>query len=315
MKIIIPLLIMLTSCSVTTITSEPETTSATSEPISNKHLSGIAQVSGVVKEENGEPIPFAEVSIIQNDTIITGVVTNLEGEFKIDNLEKDSYTIEINYVGYSSYSNFFQIKETEKIDLGTIILYQGAVLLKPIIYLYPEKETKINVSMQYDGHLTHTYPEYPLSGWNVTALPDGTLWDENGQEYYALFWEGRPSHPIQPKDGFVVAGSETIPFLEEKLAQLGLNRREANEFIMFWMPQMEKNPYNFIHFAAEEYEAISQLKITPQPETIIRVMMLTQAMDDKINFPQQDISTLKIERKGFTVVEWGGSLITTPIKG
>lgn len=105
----------------------------------------------------------------------------------------------------------------------------------------------------------------------------------------------------------MVAGSETATFLEEKLAYLGLNRREANEFIMFWLPKMENNTYNLIHFAGESYENQAELLITPQPETMIRVMMLTQTLDHKIDFPVQDLSQLKKTRKDFTVVEWGGS--------
>ena len=64
---------------------------------------------------------------------------------------------------------------------------------------------------------------------------------------------------------------------------------------------------------ASEYEDISSLIITPKPETTIRVMMLTKKMDHKIDFPLQDISNLKTERKGFTVVEWGGSIIKAPL--
>ena len=141
------------------------------------------------------------------------------------------------------------------------------------------------------------------------AEPNGTLWDEKGQEYYALFWEGKPNRPLTPRDGFVIPVSETAAFLEKKLAELGLNRREANEFIMFWLPRMENNPYNLIHFAGDDYEKLAVLNIVPKPETIIRVMMLTQALDYKITFPLQDLTPLKKTRKGYTAVEWGGSVI------
>ena len=60
---------------------------------------------------------------------------------------------------------------------------------KPVIYLYPEQETTVSVSLDYAGTLTATYPAYE-DGWRVTAEPDGTLYDENGDEYSYLFWEG-----------------------------------------------------------------------------------------------------------------------------
>ena len=46
---------------------------------------------------------------------------------------------------------------------------------KPVIYLYPEQETTVSVSLDYAGTLTATYPAYE-DGWRVTAEPDGTLY-------------------------------------------------------------------------------------------------------------------------------------------
>jgi hypothetical protein len=40
---------------------------------------------------------------------------------------------------------------------------------------------------------------------------------------------------------------------------------------------MENNPYNLIHFAGDDYEKLAVQNIVPKPETMIRVMMLTQA--------------------------------------
>ena len=54
-------------------------------------------------------------------------------------------------------------------------------------------------------------------------------------------------------------------------------------------------------------QKLAELKITPQPETIIRVMMLTRPLTNKIDVPLQDLKPLHKTRKGFTVVEWGGS--------
>ena len=53
---------------------------------------------------------------------------------------------------------------------------------KPVIYLYPKEVTDVTVQLDYDGQLTCTYPAYE-NGWTVTAAPDGTLTDANGQTY------------------------------------------------------------------------------------------------------------------------------------
>ena len=317
MKYLLLLLIAITSCTAQkdSIVDSSSLKTLDEKPIVTNTPNEKGEIRGSVKDDSGEPLAFATVILLNGQVTVQGVTTDLDGKFKLGNINPGTYDLEVNYVGYSSKKiTGVKVNGFQKIDFVMINMpEQEIILLKPVIYLYPEETTKINVTMNYDGELTHTYPDYPVKGWNMKAEPNGTLWDEQGQEYYALFWEGKPTQPIVPIDGFVVAGNETVPFLEEKLAQLGLNRREANEFIMFWMPQMENNNYNFIHFASAEYEAISNLAITPKPETVIRVMMLTQPLTNKIDFPIQDISPLKIERKGFTVVEWGGSILHNKI--
>lgn len=177
---------------------------------------------------------------------------------------------------------------------------------KPIIYLYPSKKQEIEVIIKYDGTLTHTYPKYN-NGWKVTAFPDGTIYDSDNKEYYALYWEGIPYKKFTINEGFVVEGEKTIPFLENSLSKLGLNRKETNEFIIYWLPKMENNKYNLIHFSTDQYEEMASLMITPKPETIIRVMMVFQSLDKQIEIQKQNLDFLIKKRKGFTVVEWGGT--------
>ena len=55
------------------------------------------------------------------------------------------------------------------------------------------------------------------------------------------------------KEGFIVKGEDTAKFLEEKLEILGLNEREAEEFIIYWLPKLEANKYNYIRFASVEW--------------------------------------------------------------
>jgi antitoxin component YwqK of YwqJK toxin-antitoxin module len=183
---------------------------------------------------------------------------------------------------------------------------------KPIIYLYPEKDMVVNVELEFDGELTHTYPKYN-NGWNVMAKTDGTLYDEQGKEYYALYWEGDNRREFKVDEGFVVPGYQTTEFLEKSLDAVGLNRREANEFIVYWLPHLENNKYNLIHFSTTQYEEMAKLNISPKPETMIRVMMVYKPLDAHIDMPVQDLSKMKVERKGFTVVEWGGSEVKAPL--
>ena len=197
---------------------------------------------------------------------------------------------------------------------GMITLAAVSVLLtgctdmkseKPVIYLYPEQAQEVYVQLELDGEFTCTYPEYD-NGWKVKAYPDGTLLDQDtGKEYNYLFWEGTSETEYDLSRGFVVEGKDTAGFLEEKLAYLGLNEKERNEFIVYWLPRMEDNKYNLITFQGEDYTEHAKLKISPEPDSILRVFMVYKPLDKAIDIPEQELEPF--EREGFTVIEWGGA--------
>ena len=177
---------------------------------------------------------------------------------------------------------------------------------KPVIYLYPEAETEVSVRLEYQGRLTCTYPAPdPDGAWRVTARPDGTLTDRQGREYSYLFWEGASDgNPPDFSRGFVVKGSDTAAFLREKLAYMGLTPREYNEFIVYWLPRMQDNPWNLIAFQGKNYTDSAPLTVTPRPDSVLRIFMVYRPLNVPISVPQQELTPFV--RKGFTLVEWGG---------
>lgn len=181
----------------------------------------------------------------------------------------------------------------------------GPVDKKPVIYLYPTEPTEITIKLGNPKNITTSYPIYN-NGWTVIANPDGTLTDiKTGRKLYSLYWEGKHSEPFKLDEGFIVKGEDTIKFLEEKLAILGLNEKESEEFIIYWLPILEKNKYNYIRFAdIDEINKNMPLELSTKPDTIIRVLMQYKALDRPIKITEQKLE--KTNRVGFTVVEWGG---------
>ncbi len=188
--------------------------------------------------------------------------------------------------------------------MGMMPLESYFMAAKPVIYLYPEETTEVSVKLDLDGKLTCTYPAYQ-NGWSVTAAPDGTLTDERGQTYNYLYWEGETADGYDLSEGFCVAGCDTAVFLENALAQLGLTRREANEFIVYWLPLMEQNPYNLIAFQQKDYTELAKLTVTPAPDSVLRVFMAWKGLEEPVDIPAQALPAF--ERQGFTLVEWGGT--------
>ena len=178
---------------------------------------------------------------------------------------------------------------------------------KPVIYLYPESQTDVTVTLDLDGELTAAYPSYDAK-WNISASPDGTLTDKAGRKYYCLYWEGDLNADYDLTSGAVVRGEDTAKYLEVTLAKLGLNEREANEFIIYWLPQMQDSAYNLISFQSEAYTDAAGLDISPAPDTLIRVFMAWRELDAPVETAMQKLPDTP-ERNGFTVVEWGGTKV------
>ena len=178
---------------------------------------------------------------------------------------------------------------------------------KPVIYLYPEEKTDVQVKLDYDGNIICTYPEYK-NGWSVTAHPDGTIIDkETGKEYSYLFWEGIAETEYDFSRGYVVKGENTADFLQDTLAKMGLTPKEYNEFIVYWLPKMQNNEYNFITFQNEAYTNSAKLIVTPEPDSVLRIFMTFEAIDKPFDIEPPEIVPFK--RHGFCLVEWGGTEI------
>jgi endoglucanase len=159
-----------------------------------------------------------------------------------------------------------------------------------------------------EADLSTTYPRYN-NGWNVIASPDGSLLNKaDGTHHKYLFWDAVNCRTrFDFTQGFCVAGKDTESFLKEKLTYMGLTEEEMNEFIVYWLPLMEHNEYNLISFQGDVYTDSAKLNITPNPDSLLRVFMAYVPLEEAVDIQPQQLETF--ERKGFTVVEWGGSEI------
>ncbi len=236
-------------------------------------------------------------------------VNNLEVEIAVDT-ECEEGEVNYNYYLFKADKSLSMVQVEINYTLNFINFYDSNCTTydKPLIYLYPDADMEVTVKLGNPNKLTTTYPKYN-GGWEVLARRDGTLKDlKTNREIYGLYWEGIGTAKEVSEEGFVIKGDDTIEFLEDKLRILGLSDREANEFIIYWLPKLEHNKYNYIRFETlEEINEYMPLDINPKPDSLIRVIMDYKPLDKEIKVKEQKLITPK--REGFTVVEWGGSLI------
>ena len=217
-----------------------------------------------------------------------------------------------------------QIKSSDKIEIRVDFESNASIKIceKPVIYLYPEKTTEVNLQLDFKGEVTLAYPLFnhtatkneTKNGWQVTANPDGTIM-ANGKAYNYLFWEGstdKIAGAVSENEGFFVSKENLLSFLESTVSAMGLNTKETQDFLTYWYPQMMGNKNTFIRFVwNDKYNEYAQLNVSPQPDQMIRIFMLWSPMEEiPEHYTQQNLPSFK--RKGFTLVEWGGAKVELP---
>ncbi|HEY6144327.1 MAG TPA: hypothetical protein VIV55_13025 [Flavobacterium sp.] len=262
-------------------------------------------ISGIIYDSTNTPIPTA---VISNLNIKEAYYSDLEGKYSIKAYKKDNLV----YFKEGYESKKIIAKEETKINIvlnKVSASNEPRMIKKPVIYLYPTQKTDLNISLDFKGKMLTTFPKYD-ENWTVTAYPDGRIFDKKTNRFYtSLFWDGAQNFPkehYQYQSGFVVSKNDLTNFLIEKLDFMGLNNFETNDFVQYWLPILEKNETNFIHFYVNsDYDVISKNNVFPKPDTSIRIFMEFYGLDKPIEILKQDLP--KTERKGFTLIEWGGS--------
>lgn len=219
------------------------------------------------------------------------------------------YTLSI--CGITAAATWAIVTSVNSSSTGTDSLSDGLdghmELRKPIIYLYPTATTSISVQLQKPENFTTTYPLYG-DGWRVTAQPDGNLSDASGKQYYALYWEGKDTSPYDFSTGFYVTKDTAVHVLEKQLTKIGLNSRERNEFMIYWLPVLRDIGQSVIHFRlTDELQSRNKLTISPAPDSLLRIAMDIKPVRRPVVLPAQKLDSF--ERKGFAVVEWGGRVV------
>lgn len=272
--------------------------------------SQIKKITGKVTDCENIPLPNI---LVQNINTKKSVFTDSLGEFSLEMSKNDILSfsneryqpLRLQYTNQKKIVTALKIKDT----------YGNIMVEKPVIYLYPKEKTDVELSLKFDGKILTTFPKLEKS-WNVTAYENGQIFDKKTNRFYtSLFWDGEISFPpshYQYKTGFIVEKEKLASFLIEKLEFMGLNTVETNEFIQYWLPILERNKTTFIHFLVNEnYDVFSTNYVTPKPDTSIRILMEFFGVDAPISIPPQELP--KTIRKGFTLVEWGGSDVSNQL--
>ncbi len=97
----------------------------------------MAQIVGKIVDEQNEALEYATAALYKADdgSLITGVVTNEAGIFKVDGIKKGRYYLEASFLGYEiqRVESITVSRNSESIDLGVIRLSLGTELNEVIV--------------------------------------------------------------------------------------------------------------------------------------------------------------------------------------
>ncbi len=276
-----------------------------------KYITSIDQLKEVGKNNNGESFyELKDSNFKENTSDKTSILQGIYDMYYPGYDEKNKKSL--SKISFQEFLNKHPLLYWQE-PFGGYIVFTNQEFLpavecgKPVIYLYPLKTTDVSVKVNPTGGFTKTEPAYG-NGWQVKAEPNSNLYNyQDKKNYPYLFWEGYALNYQISNEGFVVAKNDVNKFLQEKLAIQGLNAKEISDFIEFWLPRMQSDPYYFVTFVPQaEFDKMAPLTVSPRPDTVIRVFMDFQALAKPIQVTEQKFITPK--RTGFTVVEWGGEL-------
>lgn len=246
-----------------------------------------------------------DTNVYQIKSVDSSLVKYLYDQYKL--LIDPSKTLSIDKFAEAVNHIIFQEKTGDWTLLVNADYSLQAECGKPVIYLYPIKDTQASVKVGAD--ITKSEPLYPANGWTVLAHPNGQL-DYQGQIYSNLFWEGR-GHGLYPNlgnYGVVVTQNKLISTLKSQLTQLGLNTQESADFMEFWTEKLPTTPYiRLTWLDTVDLNQLAPLSVNPKPDTVIRIFLDFAGLDKPIKLIPQKLSAPP--RLGFTLVEWGGLLV------
>lgn len=179
---------------------------------------------------------------------------------------------------------------------------------KPVIYLYPKKDTAVHVSVKTQGQVVVSNPLYPTNGWQVIAHPNGTI-NYQGKTYTELFYESASQTLNAPSRGIIIPMQNLEQQLREEITLLGLTKsNEQQEFLDWWVPRLQALHAPYILFSIldrTEKARVDNVEISPKPDTFTDFIAYFKPLS-KIEDIEPLVITPAPTREGFTAIEWGG---------
>lgn len=160
-------------------------------------------IKGVVYDsQTQQPLEYATVSLfnIEKQSLVTGTITDNNGNFRISGIETGLYRLEITFIGYNTkvIDNFEITTDHRSFDTGTVILEAASETMEEVMIVadrptmtYKIDKKVINVSQQHtssSGTAVEVLENIP----SITVSIEGDV-SLRGSGSFTVLIDGKPS--------------------------------------------------------------------------------------------------------------------------
>ena len=150
----------------------------------------------VVEQDTQEAVIQATAALLKGEKVVANAVTNTNGGFTIKAPEEGSYTLQVTYVGFKTYTKKITLKDGKDHNAGTINLEPDAIMLKgATVTARAQKVTLKADTFVYNANAFRT-PEGSVAEELVRRLPGAEVSDDgsikiNGKQVKKILVDGK----------------------------------------------------------------------------------------------------------------------------
>ena len=150
----------------------------------------------VVEQDTQEAVIQATAALLSGEKVVANAVTNANGGFSMKAPRDGSYTLQVTYVGFKTYTKKINIKDGKDYHAGTIKIEPDAIMLQgATVTAHASKVTLKADTFVYNANAFRT-PEGSVVGELVKRLPGAEVSDDgtikiNGKEVKKILVDGK----------------------------------------------------------------------------------------------------------------------------
>ena len=176
----------------------------------------------VIEKGNKAPLQFANIGVysVADSSLISGAISNEQGDFIIKGLPAGVYYLVANFIGYDAFTaESIAIKrDYSKVDIGTILLNNSSLNLNEINVVAQENaieyhlDKKVLDPAQFPTASGGTAVDILANAPSITVDIEGNV-SLRGSENFTVYVDGRPT-PFEPSEALEQIPASSIRNIE-----------------------------------------------------------------------------------------------------